>query len=213
VWRLRSPDLAGRIRLGSNEEIDPTRMADLLGRFKRSHPDTTIEFVIDSSVQLRRQLDRADIDMALIQVTAADLRPTDSVLWTDSLHWVTARDWTHDDGPVPLVTFGTDCFYQTLSEPLLRAAGIDSSVAFSASSTRGVRAAVAAGLGVAVMSSWHLADGEDDIVEWPRGERLPRLPDVHQVARTVPGEAEEVAAALVEVFSEPLDDSSTLVTT
>lgn len=205
VWRLRSPDLAGTVKLGSNEEIDAGRIAAVLGRFKRSHPDATVEFVIDSSVKLRRMLERGQIDVALIQVTDADLRPDDAVLWTDTLHWVTSPEWTYDDGDVPRVTFGPDCFYQTIAEPLLRSAGIASTVAFSATTTRSVRAAVSAGLGVGVMGARHLEADDTALVDWPRGAALPPLPEVHQIARTVPGEESEVAAALVDVFTEQLD--------
>lgn len=205
VWRLRSSELSGKVRLGSNEEIDATHIAALLGRFKRSHPNATIEFVIDSSVELTKLVNGGSIDVALIQVTDDQLRPGDAVLWTDELHWATSWEWTYDEGVVPLITFGSDCFYQTLSEPILRSAGISSTVAFSAWSTRGVKAAVAAGLGIAVLSSRHI---DDEIIDWPRGSSLSPLPSVHQIARTVPGEAEAVAAALVDVFAEQLEGSA-----
>lgn len=205
VWRLRSPELSGRVKLGSNEEIDATHIAALLGRFKRSHPNATIEFVIDHTERLAKLVDRGAVDVALMQVTDAQLRRDDTVLWTDDLHWVTSRMWTHDEGIVPLVTFGDLCFYRKLSEPILDAAGIEHTNAFSGSATRGVRAAIEAGLGVGVMSSWHLGD---DIVEWPRGAALPPLPRVHQIARTVPGETAAAAAALVGVISDELNEPS-----
>ena len=138
VWRLRSPELTGKIKLGSNEEIDATHIASLLGRFKRSHPNATIEFVIDHTERLATLVDSGMIDVALMQVTDEQLRNDDTVLWTDDLHWVTSSEWTYDEGTVPLVTFGDLCFYRKLSEPILDAAGIDHTNAFSGSATRGV---------------------------------------------------------------------------
>jgi len=205
VWRLRRPELSGRIKLGSNEEIDATHIASLLGRFQRSHPNASIEFIIDHTERLARMVDAGRIDVALMQVTDAGLRHDDAVLWTDDLHWVTSREWTYDEGVVPLVTFGELCFYRKLSEPILEAAGIEYTNAFSGSATRGVRAAIQAGLGVGVLSSWHLGD---DVIEWPRGETLPPLPRVHQIARTVPGDTAEAAAALVGVIEEELIEPS-----
>ena len=206
VWRLRSPDLSGTIRLGSNEEIDATEIASILGRFKRSHPNATIEFVIDHTERLATMVDAGALDVVLIQVTDRQLRPDDTVLWSDQLEWVVNRRWTFDEGVVPLITFGELCFYRKLSEPILDAAGIEHTNAFSGSASRGVLAAIEAGLGVGVMSSWYL--DEDEIIRWPRAESLPPLPRVHQIARTVPGETAAAAAALVSVIEEQLNEPS-----
>jgi DNA-binding transcriptional LysR family regulator len=105
------------------------------------------------------------------------------------------------------VTFGDLCFYRKLSEPILEAAGIEHTNAFSGSATRGVVAAVEAGLGVGVLSSWYLSD---TIVPWPRGDSLPALPRVHQIARIVPGEPAAAASALVGVIAEQLVEPSVL---
>jgi len=200
--RLQSSELTGTVRLGSNEEVDAVHMASLLGRFKWAHPNASIEFVIDHTTNLARAIDRGQLDVAIMQVADRNLRSTDTVLWTDRLHWVTSHAMTSDDSaPVPLITFGEQCFYRSLSEPDLNAAHIDHLVAFSASSTRGVRAALEAGLGVAVLGSKHLGD---DIIEWPRSHELPELPLVHQIARTVPGEAPAVATALVDAIAGEL---------
>jgi DNA-binding transcriptional LysR family regulator len=203
VWRLRSPELTGKVKLGSNEEIDSTHIASLLGRFKRSHPNATIEFVIDHTQRLSKLVDSGRLDVVLIQVTDQQLRPDDTVLWTDDLHWVVSPKWTYDTGTVPLITFGDLCFYRKLSEPILDAAGIDHVNAFSGSATSGVLAAIEAGLGVGVLSSWYLGDG---VIDWPRGSTLPPLPRVHQIARTVPGERAATARALVDVIAEQLID-------
>lgn len=207
VWRLRSSELTGTVKLGSNEEIDATQIASLLGRFKRSHPNATIEFVIDHTVRLAKLVDDGKLDVVLIQVTDDQLRPDDTILWTDQLHWVSSCVWTYDEGTVPLVTFGDLCFYRKLSEPILRSAGLDFTHAFSGSGTRGVVAAIEAGLGVGVLSSHFIGD---DIIEWPRAESLPPLPHVHQIARTVPGDSAAAATALVGVIEEQLLEPSML---
>jgi DNA-binding transcriptional LysR family regulator len=205
VARLQSSDLTGWAKIGSNEEVDATRMASLLGRFKRAHPHASIEFVVDSTVQLVELVDTARIDIAVMQVTDRDLRPDDIVLWSDQLHWVTSWEAPFDHGAVPLITFGDECFYRSLSEPLLAAAGIEFRIAFSAATTNGVRAAIEAGLGVGVLSSRHIGG---EIVEWPRESSLPALPQVHQIARTVPGENRDAAAVLIDVLADELHEPS-----
>ena len=207
VWRLRSSELTGTVKLGSNEEIGTPQIASLLGRFKRAHPNATIEFVIDHTVQLAKLVDAGQLDVVLIQATDEQLRPDDTVLWTDQLRWLSSRVWTYDEGAVPLVTFGDQCFYRRLGEPILKANRITYTHAFSGSATSGVVAAIEAGLGVGVLSEHFMSD---DIIEWPRASTLPPLPRVHQIARTVPGETAAAAAALVGVIEEQLLEPSVL---
>lgn len=202
--RLQNSDLTGTVKLGSNEEVDPARMASMLGRFRRTHPGASIEFLIDYTENLIRRINRGEIDVAIIQVVDDYLLSTDTVLWTDQLRWVTSRERaTDDDEVVPLVTFGDLDFYRSLSEPHLVDANIEYKIGFSASSIAGHRAAIAAGLGVAVLESRHLGG---EIVDWPRAASLPELPIVHQIARTVRGEALEVTKTLTEAIVDELRD-------
>ena len=158
----------------------------------------------DLTEHLARDLEAAAIDVAIMQVDTEHLLATDTVLWSDELRWVTCCECPPDpDQPLPLITFGEHCFYRKLSEPLLVEADIDHAVAFSASSISGVRAAVGAGLGVGVLGSRYL---DRDIVAWSPGDDLPALPMIHQIVRTVPGEAPDVAAALVDAIAAELLD-------
>lgn len=201
--RLLSSELTGTVRLGSNGEVNPAVMASLLGRFKRNHPGSTIEFIIDFSENLMKRVDKADLDVALLQVDDERLRPTDRLLWSDRLCWVASCEALEFGDPLPLITFGEHCFYKSLSEPDLISAGIEHTVAFSASTIAGVQAAITAGLGVGVLGSCYVGG---DIVPWDGAADLPELPMVHQVARTVPGEPPAVAAALVDEIAGVLLD-------
>lgn len=193
VSRLRSSDLTGLVRVGANEEIGAERVADVLGRFRRDHPAARVEFRLGPTERLIDDIDAGVIDVAVIQLVDHDIRPSDELLWSEQLRFVTGAADPFDDGHVPLVTFGEHCFYRALSEPLLDDAGVDYSVALSVATTSGVRSAIAAGLGVGVLGATHLGP---DVVEWPLAADVGELPCVHQVARTVPGERGDVASAL-----------------
>jgi DNA-binding transcriptional LysR family regulator len=199
--RLQSSDLIGTVRLGSNVDIEMARLSSLLGRFKRSHPGVTIEFAALPTSRLEEMLAAGELDVALLQVNSAGLRPDDVVLWSDQLVWATCCEALHDDEEVlPLINYGDDCFYRALSEPMLTDRGIDHVVAFSGQSNNSVRSALSAGLGVGVVGASMLGD---DIVEWPRGPSLGPLPCVHQVVRSASGDHSRVVAALVdEVVAE-----------
>ncbi len=193
--RLQCSDLSGTVRLGADEEVATSHMADLLGRFTRHHPKTAIEFVIDASQRLPVQLERGEIDVAVFQLGADDMLPDDELLWTEQLHWMTCPSCAHDEGPVPLITFGDDCFYRQIAQPVLDAASLEHRIAFSGPSSSTVRAAVEAGLGVAVLSTRYL---NGHMVPWTPATALEPLPNVYQVARSAPGPREPVVEALFQ---------------
>ncbi|MBT8207683.1 MAG: LysR family transcriptional regulator, partial [Acidimicrobiia bacterium] len=191
VWRLESSELTGSVKLGTTEEVSAARMCDVLARFNRIHPGATIEFVVDRSVHLDALLTRGELDVAVLQMLPDACRPDDTVLWRDSLVWVSAPDWTYETGPVPLITFGDGGFYRPLAEGVLREAGIRSSIAFSGPSAASVIGATEAGLGVALLASGWV---EGEVIPWPRAKHLPALPESCHVARSSPGEPSRVAS-------------------
>lgn len=195
VSRLESSELTGTVKLGTTEEVSAARMCDVLARFNRIHSGATIEFVVDSSVRLEEMLRTSELDVAVLQVLPDDCRPTDTILWRDSLVWVSAPDWTYEHGTVPLITFGDGGFYRPLAERVLRDAGIPFTIAFSGPSTASVIGAAQAGLGVAV-----LADGsvDGDLITWPRATGLLELPMSCHIARSSKGENSRVTAQLIE---------------
>lgn len=203
VARLDKSGLAGRIRLGSNEEITASRLVSVLGTFNRVHPDAWIEVVVDNSLDLADAVDRGELDVAVLQVSADELRPGDTVLWSEDLAWMTSREAPYDDGEIPLVTFGDSCNYRAISEPLLEAAGIEHWVAFSGQTTAGVKAAVEVGLGVAVLGSRFLGGA---IVPWKRGDELGDLPTMYEVARIDADDPSPLARALTDVIANEINE-------
>ena len=205
VSRLQSPDLRGAVRVGSNEGLDASQMAAVLGRFQRDHPHATIEFVVDRTGALIDAVDTGRLDIALIQVDAELRRSNDISLGDEGLVWASGRRTTFEQGTVPLVTFGEHCFYRPLSEPRLTEADIDYTVAISVHSSLGVRAAIEAGLGVGVLGRRHV---HGEVIEWPRAAELPPLPTVEQVARLAPGPRSATIDALLDSIIDELSTGS-----
>lgn len=202
VARLESSDLTGTVKLSSNGEVDTSQIASLLGTFACRHPGATVEFSLDHSGNLVDWIDSGAIDLAVFQVTEKTRRPSDIVLWTESLSWVTsASPAPAGDGPLSLVDFGSCCHYNEFTHRILADAGIEFRTTFSAASSADVRAAVQAGIGIAAMSSRYLGG---DVVEWQPPRPLAPLPDVTQVIRTVPGERPDAVAALIDTIRTEL---------
>ncbi len=197
VARLTGSQLSGTIRLGATEEVSAHLLGPVIGRFNRIHPDLTIEVQIDTSLALEERLNAGRLDLVLIQTELDDRRAGDTVLWVDEQRWISSPEWTYDEGPVPLVTFGDQGFYRARAQRVLQRAGIASSVAFSGRSTASVIAAVEAGLGVAALSGRSVIG---EVIDWPRGDTVDPLQPVNQVARLAPGEASpEVAELLADL--------------
>lgn len=201
VRKLRSSELTGDVRVGAIEEVGIGRLTSILGSFQRVHSRTDVRFIIRPTEELVESVASGDIDLAIMQVSEHDLRPDDHLLWTDELVWTRSAAYSHDEPPVPLITFGELCFYRPLTEPLLTAAGIEHRLAISIPTTRGVLSAVENGLGVAALARHHLSDR---IVEWEPPKPVATLPKVHQVVRTVPGERSQLVLALLGVITDHL---------
>lgn len=201
VARLESSDLTGTVKLSSNGEVDAAQIASLLGTFRCRHPGSKVEFTLDHTGTLIERVDSGAIDVAVIQVSEDLVRPTDIKLWTEDLVWVTSAGDPFDQRSIPTIDFGPHCNYNEFGHRILRDAGIEFTPVFSAASSVDVRAAVAAGIGVAVMSSRYLGP---DVVEWKPPVELAELPKAVQVVRTVPGEQPDVVGVLVDTIRSEL---------
>jgi DNA-binding transcriptional LysR family regulator len=201
VARLESSDLTGTVKLASNGEVNLCQIASMLGTFKLRHPGAGVEYSLDHTGAVAERVDDGSLDIGIIQVTDERTRPTDIELWPEDLVWVTAADQAFCASPVPLIDFGEHCYYNDFTHRILRDAGIEFTTVFSAASSVDVRAAVEAGIGVAVISRRYLGD---DVVEWNPPVPLAPLPVVRQVLRTVPGERPDAVAALVDTIQAEL---------
>ena len=181
VQRLRGSELTGRIRLGATDDFAVSRVAGIAGRFRWAHPGIRLEVRVESSLTLVECVDRDEVDLAVIPVEGHEQRAGDLALSQDELRFVQAADTEFpNDAPLPLVTFGPGCFYGRVAAALLDAAGIEHEEVLQSASIAGVRAAVSAGFGVALMNRGFI--GEDQC-PWPGASAVATPPDIHYVLR------------------------------
>ncbi|WP_018428781.1 LysR family transcriptional regulator [Hoeflea sp. 108] len=150
-------DLAGRILLGLTEDTTCSDLSRILGRFRRQHPHVAVRTKVRMSLVLRAMLERGEMDVAIVQVFAHEVRPTDLVLFRENLHWVKSRELLLDpEGAIPFLSFDDDCFYRRWAIDIGQDGGAELETVFECSSAAGIVAAVNAGLGVALLSDRHL---------------------------------------------------------
>ena len=149
---LREPNSEGAIRLGIPEDFAAYRLAKLLGAFSRSHPGLRLDVRADQSKHLARDLERGELDLALYKREAG---AKDAIaVWPERVHWVTSKSHPIDvDVPsVPLIGFPLGCIYRAGAIHALESAGRAWHTAYTSSSLAGIQAAVAAGMGLSILS-------------------------------------------------------------
>jgi len=156
VDSLQRSDLTGTVRLGCNEEVAATQLADVASRFGRTHPAVNLEIRVHDSAYVTDWLTAGKVDIALVQVLDVDeaVRDSDEVWRRDDL--LAVQGASADFGfaePVPLISFGPRCLYEPWLVAELEGAGRGSRTVMECPSIQGVQAAVEAGLGVAVLNS------------------------------------------------------------
>jgi DNA-binding transcriptional LysR family regulator len=149
---MAQPILEGAVRLGIPEDFAAYRLTKLLASFSRSRPGLRLDVRADQSVYLRRDLERGELDLALIK---RDAGGKDGIaVWPERIHWVTSKN--HPTSlkaeTVPLIFFPTGCLYRTRAIHAIEAAGRRWHMAYTSSSLAGIQAAVAAGLGLSILS-------------------------------------------------------------
>jgi DNA-binding transcriptional LysR family regulator len=145
------PTSDGVVRLGIPEDFAASRLTRLLSRFARSRPGLRLDVRCDLSVKLRSDLDRGDLDLALMK---RDVGETGGVAaWPESLTWVTSRSHPIDPrrNPVPLAVFSQGCLYRARASHALEAAGRAWHIAYTSPNFASIQAAVSAGLGVSIL--------------------------------------------------------------
>src|SRR6516225_2009166 len=110
---MARPGHEGAVRLGIPEVFAAYRLAKLLAAFSRSHPQLRMDVRADQSVYLRRDIDRGDLDLALLKRDASEKGGIAS--WPERVHWVTSKSHPRDisGGSVPLIGFPAGCLYRS----------------------------------------------------------------------------------------------------
>src|ERR1700728_3419845 len=139
---LARPGNEGAIRLGIPEDFAAYRLTQLLAAFSRSHPGLRLDVRADQSTYLKRDLERGDLDLALVQRAVGEKGGI--AVWPERVHWVTSKSHpvhaTNDS--VPLIGFPAGCLYRSRAIHALESAGRAWHMAYTSSNLAGIQAAV-----------------------------------------------------------------------
>lgn len=197
--------IAGTVRLGVTPDVAESWLPVAMIRIARAYPAIRVQTVVNRTPMLIRQLDRAEIDIAL---TFATERATDA-LWSAALPmcWIGRRGYAraHASAPLALAVFDPPCFFRAAAGAALDAAGISWNITHSSPNLMGLWAAVTSGLGVTVRTPIGLPA---QLTPLDADAGLPGLPTVAMVLRQRSGgETTPAMSRLSDILIETLEST------
>nr|WP_319386183.1 LysR family transcriptional regulator [uncultured Roseibium sp.] len=190
---LRKRPVSGTIRLGMTEDTTTSGVARILGRFTRLFPEITVHTRASQSLCVQDWLQAGKLDVAVMQVFRKDVKPSDLILFEDTLHWVRSPDLVLDTGDrIPFLSFDSNCFYKVWAFSEGLSAGHRLENVLECPSAAGIQSAVRSGLGVALLNGLHVTPDIATIEN-----ELPTPPDITYIARVRDGAASPAVDALI----------------
>lgn len=200
---MRHRHVSGQLKLGIPEDY-AFLLTQVLSHFHRMYPAIQLQVICGSSVELVRQVQDGELDLAL--VTRQSRSPGGEVIRREPLVWAVGVDHQPslaDPVPLALYTPGADVF-RDVAEQALAAAGRQWRVAYSSQSMTGLTPVVVAGLAVVLVTRDMLTPQLRALDE---RSGMPSLPWVEIALHRPPGRPSEPARQLADLIRHQLRDS------
>lgn len=192
---LREPHMVGAVRIGTPDDYVMRFLPGILSRFAQSHPLVQVEVHCEPSAQL---LQRQDLDFSI--VTRQPGSEIGQLLRQERFVWAEARGFSpHEQSPMPLAMFNSDCFCRAWACNALDALGRPYRIAYSSPSLSAIMAVVSAGLAVTAQLQSLITP---DLRILGEAEGLPPLPITSIVLLRRPGSESPVTDALAEHIAD-----------
>lgn len=141
---LREPHMVGTVRIGTPDDYAMRFLPGILSRFAQAYPLVQVEVHCETSRQL---LLRKDLDLTI--VTREPGQEIGQLLRQERFVWAEALGFApHEQDPIPLAMFNTDCFCRAWACNALDADQRPYRMAYSSPSLSAIMAVVSAGLAV-----------------------------------------------------------------
>lgn len=197
---LREPPLDGPVRIGLPEEYGSSVLARALGAFAKRHPNVEVTVRYGRSDANLESLAGNELDLAVV----FDARPTPEgeVMMTDPTVWVTSDlHGVHTRLPVPVALYTQPSWCMDLAIQSLQRRRIPYRVAYTSSTSSGLKIAVSSGLAVAPISRSNIpADCRELTAADGFGEIDASRVVMHRGRRATGAAVDSMAAAIRDAF-------------
>lgn len=149
--RFRPSPVKGVVRFGVLENFMGERLPTLLCQFARAFPSIRLDVCVNPQLDLRALVASDELDLAVVLRVVGN--PAEgSVLRQTQLVWASAETFEPPRGAsLPLAFSPAPCIHRQVGVAALDDAAIEWHTVFTSHSQQGLRAAVQAGLAVAVL--------------------------------------------------------------
>jgi DNA-binding transcriptional LysR family regulator len=172
-----APKLVGHIRLGASDDFATYSLPEILGRFRRIHPDVRLTVEVGLSGNLHQKLEDGELDLVLGKRRIDD--PEGELVSREKLTWVASPDYAYvPENPVALAVYPKPCLYRSTAIEVLENADRPWSIVYTCPSLSGIRAAAIAGFAITPLAEKFITP---DLTVIPPQDGLPRLPDIEFV--------------------------------
>lgn len=203
---LRGTQLAGHVRLGLQEDFGESVLPEVLGQFRRAHPQLQIDVLLGRNATLLEAFKAGRLDLALAWETEPPSSFIEHVV-TLPMCWVTADATPPLDAAsaVPLVVLDAPCLMRKAAIDALDRAGSAWRIAFTSPSLAGTWAAVKAGWGFSVRTPLGLPPTLRTLDAAAAG--LPALPALGLALYHGEHSDQPAAAALASLIKQQVHDA------
>lgn len=196
---LSGKQRAGRVRLGSSEDLTDEWLPRVLERLRRQHPEIEIELEIGLGPTLFEMVEREELDLAVGGV--CDGRWGGRRLWSEPLVWAYS-DGAEVPDVLPLAFFPEPCPYRDAAIRALAGSQKAWRIASLSSSVAGVRAAAMAGFALTPLARQCIRPGMRVL---GKREQMPQLPVVEFMLVVRKTDTRPAVAAVALVMQQVAD--------
>jgi DNA-binding transcriptional LysR family regulator len=202
--RFSSPEVGGRVVLGTPDLYAAYLLPELLGTFAKVHPRVEIELLCRRSIHLQEAMAHGEIDLAIL--TRQHDMPMEHVVRQEPLVWVVGPESGLEFEPsLPLALYPEGSVYREAALEALTAVRRRWRVASVSDSVAGLQAAIFAGLAIAVLPLCAVVPGMRVL---DRRNGLPPLPAIDLVLLRRPTDLPSAAGRLADYILRKLGDAS-----
>lgn len=195
VSKFIVPEISGVVRLGAPDDVGERIMPNVLKRFAKTHPDISVDTVIDQSVNLCRRLAQGSLDITLLTCEPHRLPEDAELIKTEPLVWAGAKGGSaHMCRPLPVSVWEEGCAWRSSAVMGLEETGLDYRIAYMSAHSAGQRAAILSDLAIAPLPRSFVGD---DLVVLGECDGVPPLAD-YAIAMMIRPEADSAVLAAAD---------------
>lgn len=153
--RFIMPEIEGTVCLGAPDDYGSKVLPDVLKRFAETHPNVSVNVIIDGSENLKKRCANGELDVMIY--TSSNKQPLEvgaTVVLEEDLVWAGLKGGcAYEKNPLPVSMWDGGCAWRAGAVEALGKVGREFRVAFMSAQVVAQRSAILADLAVAPMPS------------------------------------------------------------